>query len=69
MPSSFAHHRFGESVMSALPADVCGLLQRQRKLFELGLQGPDFFYFYRFWSAAGAGVRDCLLYTSPSPRD
>ena len=47
MPAVYAHHQFGERVMSALPADVRDLLRRQRMLFDLGLQGPDFFFYYR----------------------
>ena len=47
MPSVYAHHQFGDRVMSALPEDVRELLQSYRMLFDLGLQGPDFFFYYR----------------------
>lgn len=47
MPSAYAHYRFGEQLLPKLPADIRTLLQRHRRLFDLGLQGPDFFFYYK----------------------
>lgn len=47
MPSCFAHYRFGEQLLPMLPADIRFPVQRHRHLFDLGLQGPDFFFYYR----------------------
>lgn len=47
MPSAYAHHQFGAQILPVLPGEVRDLLQRQRMLFDLGLQGPDFFFYYR----------------------
>lgn len=47
MPSLYAHNRFGASVLPKLPADVRGAISRHRSLFDLGLQGPDFFFYYK----------------------
>ena len=47
MPSCFAHYRFGQQLLTMLPADVCAPIRRQRHLFDLGLQGPDFFFYYK----------------------
>lgn len=47
MPSTYAHYRFGVHILPTLPADVRRPIERYRTLFDLGLQGPDFFYFYK----------------------
>ncbi len=47
MPSVYAHYRFGVQILPALPADVRGTIVRNRSLFDLGLQGPDLFMFYK----------------------
>lgn len=48
MPSIYAHYRFGGAVLPALPADIRRTIQRFRRLYQIGLQGPDFFFSYRF---------------------
>lgn len=52
MPSSYAHHRFGVLILPGLPADVRRPIQRFRHLFDLGLQGPDFFFFGGYLSGS-----------------
>lgn len=47
MPSCFAHYRFGEQLLPNLPADIRNSVQRHRHLYDLGLQGPDFFFYYK----------------------
>lgn len=46
MPAYYAHYRFGKQVLPELPADVRQCIQRFRRLFDMGLQGPDFFFYY-----------------------
>lgn len=46
MPASYAHYRFGKQVLPTLPADVRQCIQRFRRLYDMGLQGPDFFFYY-----------------------
>lgn len=48
MPSLYAHHRFGVQLLPGLPADVRRPIQRFRGLFDLGLQGPDFFFYHSY---------------------
>lgn len=45
MPSVYAHYRFGITLLPALPADVRKTIGRFRSLFEMGLHGPDIFYY------------------------
>ena len=46
MPASYAHYRFGKLLLPALPADVRQTVQRFRRMYDMGLQGPDFFFYY-----------------------
>lgn len=46
MPSIYAHYRFGTALLPSLPADVRKTIQRFRGLYEMGLHGPDIFYYY-----------------------
>ena len=45
MPSTYAHYRFGVALLPTLPGDVRRTIQRFRRLFDVGLHGPDIFYF------------------------
>ncbi len=45
MPSVYAHYRFGVGLLPTMPADARRTIQRFRSLFEVGLHGPDIFYY------------------------
>lgn len=47
MPSIYAHYRFGEQLLPHMPGDVRGAISRNRDLFDAGLQGPDFLFYYK----------------------
>ena len=47
MPSTYTHYRFGTRVLAEVSPELRDLLQRNRMLFDLGLQGPDFFFYYK----------------------
>lgn len=46
MPASYAHYRFGKLLLPTLPPDVRQCIQRFRRMYDVGLQGPDFFFYY-----------------------
>lgn len=46
MPASYAHYRFGKLLLPAVPPDTRQCIQRFRRMFDVGLQGPDFFFYY-----------------------
>lgn len=48
MPSNYAHYRFGKQLLSSLPADVRRPIQRFRRLYDMGLHGPDLFFYHNF---------------------
>lgn len=50
MPSHYAHHRFGQDILSSIPAEDHRRIQRFRQLYTIGLQGPDLFFHHNpFW--------------------
>lgn len=53
MPSHYAHYRFGKELFPELPPQAKQCVQRFRRLYDMGLQGPDFFFFYNpLWDTA-----------------
>jgi hypothetical protein len=56
MPSSYAHYRFGTKILPTLPADIRRSVQRFRRMYDVGLHGPDIFYFYNPISKKGTGT-------------
>lgn len=47
MPTSYAHHKFGQQVLEQLSPDLQKPIKKETELYELGLNGPDLFFFYR----------------------
>lgn len=45
MPGLYAHYRFGKSVLPLLSPDQQRTARRFRQLFDMGLHGPDVFYY------------------------
>lgn len=46
MPSVYAHYRFGTAMLEAMPGDIRRTAKRFRRLFDVGLHGPDIFFYY-----------------------
>ncbi len=57
MPSYYAHFRFGTAALELLPADSRRSVQRFRRLYDVGLHGPDLFYHNFGSSTATLGIR------------
>ena len=55
MPASYAHYRFGKLLLPELPADARQTIQRFRRMYDMGLQGPDFFFFYNPFMSTATG--------------
>lgn len=45
MPSTYAHYRFGTQMLTTMPGDVRMTVHRFRQLFDVGLHGPDIFFY------------------------
>lgn len=53
MPATYAHHRFGKQLLKSMPADARQCIQRFRRMYDAGLQGPDIFFYYNpYWKTA-----------------
>lgn len=50
MPTTYAHYKFGRDVISALPRPLQKAIEGSRELFDIGLHGPDIFFYYRVFS-------------------
>ena len=47
MPSTYAHYKFGCSVLNKLTGNRKRAINKYRSLYSLGLHGPDLFFYYR----------------------
>lgn len=47
MPCIYAHDSFGKKVACRLPGKIKRIIQKYPEEFQIGLQGPDFLFFYR----------------------
>mgnify|MGYP001782027079 CR=1 FL=1 len=47
MPSTYAHNKFGKLVIAKLSGDTKDIIRKFPDSFRIGLQGPDFLFFYR----------------------
>ena len=48
MPSHYAHYRFGAKALELLPEDAKRAVRRFRGLYDVGLHGPDIFFYHNF---------------------
>lgn len=55
MPASYAHYRFGKLLLPSLPPEDRQCIQRFRRMYDMGLQGPDFFFFYNPFMKTATG--------------
>lgn len=50
MPQTYAHQHYGNLVYAQLPDDIRRLIDSNRDLYDIGLQGPDIlFYYHPLW--------------------
>lgn len=46
MPSTYAHYRFGQTAAAGLSGETGKAVRRFRQLYDVGLHGPDLFFYY-----------------------
>lgn len=46
MPGNYAHYRFGKTAFSLLPPQAQQEVSRFRRLYDMGLHGPDIFFYH-----------------------
>ena len=47
MPSTYAHYKMGNDIISNLNKEQLRVINSEKKLFQVGLHGPDIFYYFR----------------------
>lgn len=55
MPAGYAHYRFGRLLLKQMPAGARQCIQRFRRMYDLGLQGPDIFFYANPFLSTAAG--------------
>ena len=45
MPANYAHYRLGFQSIPALPESAVRAIRKARRMFDVGLHGPDFFFY------------------------
>lgn len=66
MPSIYAHDQFGKQVLSQLDPELQTLIAPYKKAFQIGLQGPDIFSFYRPWKENEISEYTAILHEKPA---
>lgn len=66
MPSVYAHERFGRQVLTRLPAPVKAVAEKHQRQFGIGLQGPDFLFFYRAWKSNPVSELGFRIHRTPA---
>lgn len=49
MPGSYAHYRFGAQLLRDLSPEVRRVVKHHRALYDMGLHGPDIFFYHNIW--------------------
>lgn len=57
MPSNYAHYRFGRRVLEGLPEDLRRAIGENPRLYDVGLHGPDIFFYYDPFARDNPGSR------------
>ena len=47
MPSTYAHYKFGKTVLERYPAPLAAIARGHRQLYNIGLHGPDILFYYK----------------------
>lgn len=46
MPANYAHYRFGAQRLAQMEPEVRRVVKRHRQLYDIGLHGPDIFFYH-----------------------
>lgn len=56
MPGKYAHYRFGAELLKTLPPEIRRTVNRHRALYDVGLHGPDIFFYHNPARQTAAGA-------------
>lgn len=66
MPTTYTHHRFGDRCTAALPPEGGQAVQRHRSLYDIGVHGPDLFFYYHPLKANEVSAYGSQLHRQPA---
>ena len=66
MPSTYAHYRMGVALLPTMPADVRRTIGRFRRLFDVGLHGPDIFFYHNPILPTSTGTLGAKFHARPA---
>lgn len=49
MPAIYTHYCFGEEMKKVYPSHIQKIIQEHQDLYEIGLHGPDIFFYYQIY--------------------
>lgn len=56
MPATYAHYRFGKQALGKMPPESANCAKLFRRLFDVGLHGPDIFFYHGRLTAEGRRI-------------
>lgn len=68
MPDCAAHYRFGQDVLGRLDAELRSCAVAFKREYDIGLQGPDPFFFYRPWRKTEVAEYGTARHEQPAVR-
>lgn len=68
MPACMAHVQFGQDVLNCLDADTRSLALAYRREYEIGLQGPDIFFYYKPYKKNEISAYGSTCHAEPASR-
>lgn len=66
MPTTYAHYKFGEEVISALPRPLQNAILNNREVFDIGVHGPDLLFYYKALTANPVNRQGYELHDRPA---
>ena len=66
MPAFYAHNRFGKKVAQKIDGELNEIISKYYVQFQIGLQGPDIFFFYRPWKSNRISKYGYQLHEAPA---
>lgn len=68
MPTTYAHHRFGETVREQVPDFIQNIINKNEELFHYGVHGPDHFFYYNPLMSTKVGRIGSKIHKEPAKK-
>lgn len=66
MPTTYAHYKFGKEVAGSLPKHLQKSIESNQELFDIGVHGPDIFFYYRVLTTNHVNTTGYELHDQPA---